>query len=112
MNAYADQNISAADAVGILVAAVREGKAAAETIAPAIGKVLPVASEAGVQFHEIAAGIAAMTRLGLNAQESVTALRGVLNAINKPSKEAVATLNQIGLPLERDRKSTRLNTSP
>lgn len=44
LNAYGVENYSAAQATDILVATVREGKAEADTFAPALGKVLPVAA--------------------------------------------------------------------
>ncbi|HHQ47567.1 MAG TPA: phage tail tape measure protein, partial [Acidobacteria bacterium] len=97
LNAYGSSAMSAGRATAILVAAVREGKASADSIAPALGRVLPVASELGVSFDQVAASIAAMTRIGLDASESATALRAILGSILKPSGEAAAALSSVGL---------------
>ncbi|MCP4897615.1 MAG: phage tail tape measure protein [bacterium] len=105
MNAYGPEVLRSAQATSILVAAVREGKAAANTIAPALGRVIPIASDMGVEFHEVAASIAAMTRIGSSASESVTYLRGVLNTIQKPAESTRKGLAAIGLPIEEIRRS-------
>jgi len=97
LNAYGTGAMSAGKATAILVAAVREGKASADAIAPALGRVLPVASQLGVGFDQVAASIAAMTRIGLDASESATALRAILGGILKPSGEASRALASVGL---------------
>ena len=97
VNAYGAANLGAGKATGILVATVREGTAAASSIAGVLGRVLPIASQLGVGFDEVGASIAAMTRLGSNAEQSVTGLRGVLNAILKPADEARRALKFFGL---------------
>jgi TP901 family phage tail tape measure protein len=97
INAYGSANLDAGRATGILVAAVREGKAEASSIADAMGRILPIASELGVSFDQVAASVAAMTRLGLNAAESVTSLRGVLSAMLRPTKDAEKAMDDMGL---------------
>ena len=100
MNAYGDGVLDAGAATGVLVAAVREGKLEAASLAPALGRVLPIASELGVEFGEIAAGVAALSRVGLSAAESVTAIRAALQAIQKPSQGAVRAAEALGLSFE------------
>lgn len=107
VNAYGKENLSAAISTSILVAAVREGKASAETIAPALGAILPIASELGVSFDQVAASIAAMTRIGFDAAESGTALRATLTTLLKPSKQAEDALRGIGLSFEDLRRQLR-----
>jgi TP901 family phage tail tape measure protein len=51
MNAFGKENLSAAEATDILTATVREGKAEADSLAQAMGFVLPVAAEMGVKFR-------------------------------------------------------------
>lgn len=97
INAYGAENLSAAQATGILVATVREGKTAPDELAGALGRVLPLASQLGVNFDQVGASIAAMTRLGLNASESASALRGVFAALVKPSSDAEKALADLGL---------------
>jgi TP901 family phage tail tape measure protein len=97
VNAYGIENLSAAQSTDILVAAVREGKAAADEIGQAIGQVLPIASQLDVTFDQVGATIAALTRVGLNAAESATALKATLNTLSKPGDEAVETLKRLSV---------------
>lgn len=100
MNAYGPEVLSAEEATDILVATVREGKAEAAELGGAIGRVIPIASEAGVSFNEVGAAVASMTLTGLDANEAVTALRGVFGTLVSPTKEARDVLESVGLTTE------------
>ncbi len=104
MNAYAGSNLSAAEATDILLKTVREGKLEAETLAPVLGRVTPLAAQLGIGFEEVGASIATFTKLGVSAEEAATGLRGVLNAIIKPTGEAELALKSYGLSIEKIRK--------
>ncbi len=107
MNAYGPKNLSAAKATDILVAAVREGKAAAADLAGSMGAVLPLASELGVEFEEVAATQAAMTRTGTDASEAATQLKGIMASLLKPTKEANDTLKKMGTSASEMRKKIK-----
>ena len=100
MNAYGVANMSAARATDILVATVREGKAEADTFAPALGKVLPVAAAYGASFEDVSAAIAALSRGGLSAGTSAIYVRQTLSQLLKPSKAAQEVLTGVGLSAE------------
>ncbi len=97
INAYGKENLDAALAGDILAAAVREGKAEASQLAASMGQVLPIASEMGVSFDQVAAAQAAMTRTGTDAATASTQLRQILFTIKNPSQEARAQLKEMGL---------------
>lgn len=97
LNAYGTENISAVGATDVLTAAVREGKLEADTLGQAMGSVLPIASSMGVQFHEVGAAFAAMSRTGTNAFQASTQLRGILNSLLKPSSQAEEMLGMLGM---------------
>lgn len=105
MNAYGSENLSAADAVGVLVKSVEQGKLEADSLAGAIGRVIPLASEAGVSFNEIGAALAAVSRTGLEAEEGATALRGILATIVRPTQQARDALAEYGLSTEDLRRT-------
>ena len=107
LNAYGDANLTAEKSASILVATVREGKAEADAIAGALGQVLPVAAELEVSFDQVGAAIAAMTRVGLDANISVTALRSTLSAILKPSSQAAKVAKDMEFSFDLIRKSLR-----
>lgn len=97
MNAYGSDTLSAAQATDILTAAVREGKLEADTLAGSMGRVLPIASAMGVQFNEVGAAFAAMSRTGTNADEAATQLKAILTTIAKPAKQAEDEMSKLGL---------------
>ena len=100
MNAYGVGQMSAARATDVLVATVREGKAEADTFAPALGKVLPVAAAYGASFEDVSAAIAALSRGGLSAGTSAIYVRQTLSQLMKPSKAATEVLKGVGLSAE------------
>lgn len=100
MNAYGSETLSASNATDVLGAAVREGKLDAATLAGAMGSVLPVASNMGVQFHEVGAAFAAMSRTGTDAAQASTQLNSILMGIMKPTTDAKNALAELGLSSE------------
>lgn len=107
VNAYGPAVHSAAEATDILTATVREGKAEADQIAGSLGRVIPTAAELGVEFNEVGAGIAALTRVGAPVRQAVTSIASVLNTTLKPSKEARETLAAYGTSVEALRAKLR-----
>jgi TP901 family phage tail tape measure protein len=96
-NAYAQSGLTAAAAGDVLVASVREGKLQADTLAGALGRVIPIAAAAGVSFDQVGAALAATTRIGLNAQEAATAIRQIMITLINPTDEARDALARYGL---------------
>lgn len=107
MNAYGKANLSAAQATDILVATVREGKAEADSLAQAMGMVLPIASYMEVSFDQVGAAIAAMTRTGTNARTASMQLRQILNAIVKPTDQAAEALKDMKTSAAELRRTIR-----
>ncbi len=100
MNTYKDENLQAADAVGILVKAIQQGKAEPAEFGASIGRVLGVAKTAGVEFDELAASIAALSQTGLPAAEGVSAVRQILQEFISQSPAGQKVLEQYGLNFE------------
>ena len=105
LNAYGKGAYSAAEVTDILVATVREGKAEADTFAPALGKVLPVAAAFGASFEDVSASVAALSRTGLSAGTSAIYIRQVLSQLLKPSKQAEEALLGVGTSAEQIRQN-------
>lgn len=97
LNAYGVENLTATDATDVLTAAVREGKLEASELSSVMGQVLPVASNMGVQFHEVGAAFAAMSRTGTPAAQAATQLNSILMAIMKPTKQSAEAMAELGL---------------
>ena len=97
IKAYGEENLSVAQAMDTFAAAVREGGAAPDAMAGAIGRVLPEAARMGISFDKLTGSIAAMTRIGLSVPEAVTAMRATLLTLDHPSKRTVDALDEVGL---------------
>ena len=97
MNAYGSDTLGASQATDVLTSAVREGKLEASELAGAMGSVFPVASNMGVEFHEVGAAFAAMSRTGTNAAHGATQLNAILSGLLKPTSQAEDALNAMGL---------------
>jgi len=97
LNAYKSTGLSAARATDILTAAVAAGKLEPAELAGSMSEVLPIASQMGLSFEEVAAAQATMSLTGTSASESATRLRAILDALQKPSKQAVDILDKYGL---------------
>ncbi len=107
VNAYGPAMGGAAVATDVLVATVREGKAEASSLASAMGRVIPIASQMGITFDQVGAAIAAMTRVGLDANEASTALRAIMNSLLKPTTDANKALQEVGLSARGLREEIR-----
>jgi TP901 family phage tail tape measure protein len=107
MNAYGSNVLSATDATDVMVAAVREGKLEATELAASMGRVLPIASAMGVNFNEVGAAFAALSRTGTNAAEAATQVRGIFSSLLKPTTDAENALKEMGLSSAGLRKSLK-----
>jgi TP901 family phage tail tape measure protein len=86
-NAFAKQNLSAAEAADIMFATVKAGKTNFEEISASIANVAPLANAAGVSFEEVSASIATLTASGTATSVATTQVRGAIQALMKPSAE-------------------------
>lgn len=104
INAYGASNLTAARAASVLIVASRSSRKSAMELAPAIGSILPVASQLGIGMEQVAAAMASMTRAGLETGAATTGLRTVLAAILKPSQDAQKALGEMGLNADKLRQ--------
>lgn len=74
---------------------IRLGKTTFAELNESIGKVIPIAASAGISFAEVSAGLATMTRQGLNTEMSSTALRGAIAELLAPNEKLKVILAQI-----------------
>lgn len=109
MNAYARAGLTATQVTDTLVAAVREGSAEPEEFAAALGRVLPIANQAGVEFGEVTASLAALSNIGLDVNEGVTAMRGLMTALVAPTTQSQEALKAMGLTTDELRASLAEN---
>jgi hypothetical protein len=65
-------------------------------MAASMGQVLPIASAMGVEFWEVAAAAAAMTRTGTDAATANMQLKNIMMGLLKPSEQANKALESMG----------------
>lgn len=109
ITAYGKENLSAATAAKQLYAAVVEGGAEADEFAKQLGRVMGTANQLGISFAEVVSSIATFTRVGVSSSEAVTALRGTMTVLLKPSEKAKAALDEIGMSIQQLRDNVRKN---
>ncbi|MBM4449023.1 MAG: phage tail tape measure protein, partial [Chloroflexi bacterium] len=97
INSYPKGMYDAKTASDLLFQTVNLGVLTFEELASQIGDVLPTAATTGVSLKEIGAALATMTRGGISAAESVTALNQMLLSYIDPSDEAIGLANKLGI---------------
>lgn len=107
INAYGEENITAAQASDILFEAVKLGGAEATEFAGTLGRVVGIAAEMGVSFEEVTGFVATFTRLGISSDEAVTALRGTLTNFLDPAKQTRDVMAEMGESADSIRQSIK-----
>ena len=103
INAYGYEAKDAAKVSDILFATVKRGKITFGELAGSIGKVVALAAAAGLPFEQLSAGIATMTRAGIQSDMAMTALKAIVTAFMKPMKDAAR--------LAKDKFGLAMNTA-
>ena len=88
LNSYQLSADKAADVSDLLFAIVKRGKLTFADLAPNIGKVSAMANNAGLSLEGLGATIATLTRSGLRTEMAMTAVRAIINSMQKPAKES------------------------
>ncbi|MCK9544826.1 MAG: phage tail tape measure protein, partial [Novosphingobium sp.] len=101
MNAFGTANVDVSKAIDTIIFGVKEGVVTSEEYASALGKVLPAAQKVGMQFHEVAAATAAITRTGNNARESITQIRRMLFTLVQAPEKGKKALNEMNSSYSR-----------
>ncbi|MDB4299636.1 phage tail tape measure protein [bacterium] len=107
MNAYGSEVLSASAATDVMLASVREGKLAPDELAQSMGRVLPLASKLGVEFHELGATFASLSRTGTDAAEASSQISGIFSALLTATPQATKALEGMGLSFSGLRKELK-----
>jgi TP901 family phage tail tape measure protein len=96
LNAYRLPASQAGHVSDVLFETVNRGVLTFEELSKSIGDVLPFAAALGVQLPEVGAAVSTMTKEGINAPETMTRLRRVIQSFIKPSKDMSAAIKETG----------------
>jgi len=97
INAYGKSIDELDDVYDLLFQTVKLGVTNFDQLAQHIGEVLPTARAADVDFRDVAASIAAMTKAGIKTPQATTALKGAINALAAPAPEAKKQFEALGI---------------
>ena len=96
LNAFQLQSADADRVSAILFKTVELGRTRISELNNSFGTVQTLAAEAGASLEELAAAFAAVTINGVDTAKAATQIRGVLNAIIKPTEELQAVFEEAG----------------
>ena len=100
INAYAMEIEELSNVYDLLFQTVKLGVVTFPELSASIGTVLPVARAANVDFKDIAASIAVMTKQKIEARKASTFLRSGIAALSAPTKEAKENMAAMGITWE------------
>jgi len=96
INAYGYEAEQATMVSDLMFEAVRRGKMDYEGLAGALGPILGIASQAGMELQQVTASLATLTKAGIQIDEAGTAIRGALMGLMKPSEAMATQLQKLG----------------
>ena len=97
INAYGMEASNAGQLADVMFRAMDRGKLTFEEIAGNLGQVISTAAVAGVQFEEVAAAFATLTKGGVGAAEAATAINQAILTIIQPSEQAAEYAQSLGI---------------
>jgi len=107
LNSYGFAAEDAGEVSDKLWAIIKKGKTTMIELAPSIGKVASIASTAGLNFNELGATLATLTRGGIKTDEAMTGVRAVMLAFLKPTDDAAKAAKEFGLELNSNTLRTK-----
>lgn len=100
LNAYGASAEEAAHYSDILFQTVKLGQTTLPELAGSLASVTSLAAESGVPFDTLSAAIAALTAKGMPTEQALTAIRGVLSNLLKPTSQAATEAARLGIEFD------------
>lgn len=94
-NAYGQTAKDVTKDSDILIATQNIGKTTVGQLSQNIGLLIPVAKESGVQLNQVGAGLALMTKQGIQTSEAITNYKAMLSELNKTGSKSDKILRKI-----------------
>lgn len=103
LNAYGRANVKGADdtekfgnIMGMATKTIALGATTMAELGAVMGRVAPIASQAGISMEELFASIATSTSVGIKSSEAISGLKAAITSILKPTKEAASLSEAMG----------------
>ena len=101
MNAYGDSAGTADQIANKLLLTQNYGKTTVDELAQSMGRVIPIASSAGVSIDDLTTAYALMTKQGINTRIATTDLSSLISELSASSGDLATILNeQTGMSFE------------
>jgi len=97
LNAYSLSTSKLNEVYDLLFTTVKKGVTTFPELAASIGPVLPIARAADVDFRNVAAAIATMTKAGIRTPQAATALKSAIVSLSSPAPEAKKRFEELGI---------------
>ena len=95
LNAYGLSADHAGDVSDVLFTTVKRGQTTFAELSMFMGKTTSVAATAGVEFHELGAAIALVTRAGIPTEVAITGIRQALAKMVKPAHQSAVMFRKL-----------------
>lgn len=96
LNAYGMAASQSENVAAKFFQAINIGRMRGSELVPVIGRLVPIAAEAGVSLDELNSAMVALTIGGMKVPEAATGLRAGIAAFLKPSEDMKRTLREMG----------------
>jgi TP901 family phage tail tape measure protein len=96
-NAYSRQGATATEITDSLVVATQLSGVKFEDLASSLGRVPALAANSNISIGELSGTVAFLNKNSLTTEQAITGVRGILNAIIKPSEEATQIARRLGI---------------
>lgn len=100
LNSYKLSVEDASKVTDQLITIQKLGKTTINDLGQDFGRVAGLAATANVPLEEMGGAIAVLTTNGVKSNESITALKAILGAVVKPTKEAADTAQNLGIKFD------------
>ena len=102
VNAYGQENLSAAEASDVLFTAVQVGKTTVQEMSDALFQVNPIAASAGIEFGDVAAAMSTLASKGVPTSVAATQIRQALVDLSDSGSAVGQTFQDISGTTFRD----------
>ena len=101
MSGFGIEAANATSAIDIMAAVATRANTNIPQLGRAMSQVAPVAAAAGISIEEVAAAVGVLSDAGIQGGRAGTAVRQAIALLVKPSEDAKAAIEELGLSLEQ-----------
>lgn len=97
LNAYGDGTDKLEERFDQLFLTVKGGVTTFPELASSLGDALPIAAAAEIEFGDLAASVAQLTKQGLSTPKAITGITGAISALTAPTDTAKKKMQELGI---------------